>query len=256
MEKEAFMQWYYAGKDGQVGPIGEEEFQTLANDGSITPKTLVWNSTMTDWSAYGKIGDGSTAQAESTGESRRLFCVECGRAFSSDEMIRFGSSWVCASCKPVFVQKLKEGVTTVSGMEYAGFWIRFGAVFIDGIIIGVGSIIIKFPILMLIFGSATSKETTAALSYVMLNNTINFGLGIAYETFFIGKYAATPGKMLCKLKVITTEGDKVTYLRAFGRYFGKLLSYLTLTIGFIMAAFDDEKRALHDRICSTRVIKV
>jgi uncharacterized RDD family membrane protein YckC len=43
--------------------------------------------------------------------------------------------------------------------------------------------------------------------------------------------------------------------RAFGRYFGKLLSAIILGIGYIMAAFDSEKRALHDMICDTRVIK-
>jgi uncharacterized RDD family membrane protein YckC len=61
--------------------------------------------------------------------------------------------------------------------------------------------------------------------------------------------------MACGLKVVTPEGDKITYLRAFGRYFAKIVSSLTLLIGFIMAAFDDEKRALHDRICDTRVVR-
>ena len=52
------------------------------------------------------------------------------------------------------------------------------------------------------------------------------------------------------------DGSPVSYLRALGRYFGKLLSYLICSIGFIIAAFDDEKRGLHDHICSTRVIRV
>lgn len=249
------MQWYYAGKDGQAGPVGEEEFQSLVNEGTITPKTLVWNSTMTDWSAYGKTGSDPNDQEGATSESRRLFCAECGKEFSADEMIRYGNTWVCASCKPVFVQKLKEGVTTSAGMEYAGFWIRFGAVFIDGIILSVSNLVIRIPLLFVIYGSATSRNAAGTLGYILLSNIINFGLAITYETFFLGKYAATPGKMLCKLKVVAPDGGKITYLRAFARYFAKVLSYLTLTIGFIMAAFDDEKRALHDRICDTRVIR-
>jgi uncharacterized RDD family membrane protein YckC len=79
-------------------------------------------------------------------------------------------------------------------------------------------------------------------------------IAIGYETFFIGKYGATPGKMACKIKVVTADGGKVSYLLAFGRYFAKVLSSLTCLIGYIMAAFDDEKRALHDRICNTRVV--
>jgi uncharacterized RDD family membrane protein YckC len=79
-------------------------------------------------------------------------------------------------------------------------------------------------------------------------------IGITYETVLIGKYGATLGKMACKIKVVTAEGGRVSYLLAFGRYFAKILSAMILMIGYLMAAFDDEKRALHDRICNTRVI--
>jgi uncharacterized RDD family membrane protein YckC len=51
------------------------------------------------------------------------------------------------------------------------------------------------------------------------------------------------------------DGGKVSYGRAVGRHFAKYLSSFTLGIGYIMAGIDDEKRALHDRICNTRVIK-
>jgi uncharacterized RDD family membrane protein YckC len=61
--------------------------------------------------------------------------------------------------------------------------------------------------------------------------------------------------MACKLKVVTADNDRVSYPRAFGRYFAEILSGLILLIGYIMAAFDDQKRTLHDRICDTRVIR-
>ena len=70
----------------------------------------------------------------------------------------------------------------------------------------------------------------------------------------IGKYGATLGKMACRIKVVTSEGGPVSYMRALGRYFAKQLSCLTLMIGYIMAFFDKENRALHDRICDTRVV--
>jgi hypothetical protein len=61
-------------------------------------------------------------------------CAECGKAFDKGEMIRHGEAWVCAACKPVFLQKLSEAVEPVTGaMRYAGFWIRFAAKFVDGI---------------------------------------------------------------------------------------------------------------------------
>ena len=76
----------------------------------------------------------------------------------------------------------------------------------------------------------------------------------AYSIFFIGKYGATPGKMACKIKVVDATGAKIGYGRATGRFFAEILSGLIFYIGYIMVAFDDQKRALHDRICNTRVI--
>jgi uncharacterized RDD family membrane protein YckC len=61
--------------------------------------------------------------------------------------------------------------------------------------------------------------------------------------------------MACKLKVVMAEGDRVSYARAIGRHFAKYISGLILCIGYIMIGFDEQKRALHDRICDTRVIK-
>ena len=83
---------------------------------------------------------------------------------------------------------------------------------------------------------------------------LEYGLPAAFEIFFIGKYGATPGKMLMKIKVVTPDGGPVSYGRATGRYFAKMLSAIILYIGFLMAFWDEEKRALHERICNTRVV--
>ena len=64
----------------------------------------------------------------------------------------------------------------------------------------------------------------------------------------------TPGKMACGLKIIRSDGSALSYGRAIGRYFATMLSSFTLGIGYLMVAFDDEKRALHDRVADTRVI--
>jgi uncharacterized RDD family membrane protein YckC len=55
--------------------------------------------------------------------------------------------------------------------------------------------------------------------------------------------------------VVTPDGDRIGYIKAFVRYVGKVVSWIILGIGFIMAAFDGEKRALHDRMCETRVVR-
>ncbi|MEA2084376.1 MAG: RDD family protein [Thermodesulfobacteriota bacterium] len=253
------MEWFYATTKDPIGPISEEEFQNLVKQGKITPKTLVWNSTMTDWKHYSDVFGGNAEKprekTRSTVVSGGTPCSECGRTFSQDEMIRFGESWVCAACKPVFVQKLKEGVNVAGAWVYGGFWTRFGAKIIDGIIIGVIQGILNFGVGIVAGISSTPTSPEDMTAFFMVFYIVNIGVAVAYTTWFLGKYAATPGKMALGLKVITADGGKVSYLKAFGRYFAEIVSGIILCIGYIMAAFDDEKRALHDRMCNTRVVK-
>jgi uncharacterized RDD family membrane protein YckC len=84
---------------------------------------------------------------------------------------------------------------------------------------------------------------------------VSMVVAAVYQIFFLGKFGATPGKMALRLRVVTPTGGKISYARACGRYFAEILSSIILCIGYIMAAFDDQKRALHDYICNTRVIR-
>jgi len=83
----------------------------------------------------------------------------------------------------------------------------------------------------------------------------NLIVSAVYETWMIGRFGATAGKMACSLLVVNSDGTKLSYQRALGRHFAKYLSSFTLGIGYIMAGLDEEKRSLHDRVCDTRVIK-
>ncbi len=263
------MTWYYAINREKQGPITEAEFNTLVESGTITDDTLVWNETMTDWIPFGKLdskagepkevgsSEGSSRLEQDTGEKTapQKFCSECGKSFPEDELAKFQNDLVCASCKPAFLQKIREGVS-MGEMIYAGFWIRLGAKIIDGIIIAIVNFVINLAFGAMIIPTVTDPEDFQAVMIpVIIMSFLQWAVSFTYTTWFIGKFAATPGKMVCGLKVVTAEGEKVTYLRAFARCLGELLSGLILCIGYIMAAFDSEKRTLHDRICSTRVIK-
>jgi len=178
-----------------------------------------------------------------TGKSR---CSECGMLLGEDELIRFGDALVCAKCKPLFVQKLREGVAVAGEMVYAGFWIRVGAKFIDGIVLSV---------VTLALGFAGNLVTSNVIASSILQNILSFVLSVGYVTYFLGAYSATPGKMACGLRVVRPDGEKISYGRACGRCFAEFVSSLILGIGYLMVIFDEEKRALHDRICDTRVVK-
>ncbi|MGD9183229.1 MAG: DUF4339 domain-containing protein, partial [Desulfobacterales bacterium] len=132
------MNLFYADGDRQVGPIGKAELQTLIKAKKVNSQTLVWQPGMPTWQELGLFvrqkNQGETQSMQPAAPDRQSMCSECGQAFAEDDMIRFEDAWVCATCKPIFVQKIKEGVTLAGAMEYAGFWIRFGAWFIDWII--------------------------------------------------------------------------------------------------------------------------
>jgi uncharacterized RDD family membrane protein YckC len=180
------------------------------------------------------------------------YCSECGQPSAPEELARFGDRLVCPNCKNAYAQKLREGVATI----------------IDSIILAIPLGIVQ----ALLFGAMarsmapmaanpnpTPADVFAALGPMFglmgLSWLISVVVGCTYETLFIVYFAATPGKMAIGLKVLRPDGSKLQVGRAVGRYFAKTLSAMILGIGYIMVAFDDQKRALHDMICDTRVIQ-
>jgi uncharacterized RDD family membrane protein YckC len=257
------MAWYYAESGQQAGPVEDAQLDELLRSGRIQPETLVWREGMAGWKPYNQVRSAASSGSEPPvmvaeppppGTGGQAVCAECGGVFNLEDTISYGNARVCANCKPVFIQKLAEGAKLNTGeMAYAGFWTRFAAVFIDGLILGAFNLMTNGIGAALVI-PAMRGSPNAALGIQLVLMCVNLAVGMSYETLMIGKYGATVGKMVMKIRVITAEGQKVSYLRALGRYFAKLLSGMTLMIGYLMAAFDDEKRTLHDRICNTRVI--
>jgi len=140
------MQWYYADQGKSVGPLSEDDFLKLAAAGTITPKTLVWHEGMQEWAPYEKLSQPTQAAqpATSTGTGK---CRQCGKEFRLEEMVKFGDSMVCATCKPAFFQRLQEGATAGDGntpnadlmaqarTSLSGSWgLAVGATFVSGLI--------------------------------------------------------------------------------------------------------------------------
>ncbi len=251
------MNLYYADGDQQVGPIGKAELQSLIKTKKVNARTLVWQDGMESWQELGVFvrsqRNKNTRPNQVAVPLKQSVCAECGQAVAAEEMIRFNDARVCATCKPLFIQKIKEGVSVAGALNYAGFWTRFGAVVIDGCIIWIFSMILFIP--LGIFMPTSSDNPFVALSFMPVIMLLQYAIPAAYDTWFVGKYGATPGKMACKLKIVVADGTPVSYSRALGRHFAKWLSSIILGIGFLMAAFDDERRTLHDRICETRVVR-
>lgn len=247
------MDWYYVRDGEKVGPISDVEFQAVVAKGSVIDDTLVWNKTMKEWTRYAEISSTLGASLAMTADVNGRSCSMCGKEFADDELIQFEGSQVCANCKPNFVQQIREN-SEISGamvMRYAGFWRRWGAIFIDGIIMYVINIPanLGFQAAMAGMGDNTMLIPLAIVLYICM-----LVVPATYMIWMHGKYGATLGKKALGIKVVMSDGRPITYGRAIGRYFAYMLSGIILYIGYLMAAFDSEKRALHDHMCDTRVI--
>jgi uncharacterized RDD family membrane protein YckC len=249
------MNWYYAEGNQQKGPVSEAEIDQLFQRGQITGATLIWKEGMANWEAYSSVRSAAAASGTGPGlADGSVVCSQCGQIFGANDVIRYGDKAVCAACKPVFLQKLREGASiSATDLDYVGFWWRALAKIVDGIILQIINGIITYAGFMMAGMGARGSEPNFAV--IGLTYAINLIVQLFYYTFFVGAYGATPGKMACKIRIVNADGSKVSYQKAMGRCLAEILSFVTCFIGYLMAAFDDEKRALHDRICDTRVIR-
>ena len=140
-----------------------------------------------------------------------------------------------------------DGQTRVG---YASFWKRFAAWIIDAIITTVA-----FSILQLI--------VLASLGDV--DDSTGGAVATAYAASFIGQWLyyagmessvkrATLGKMVLGIAVTDVDGRRITFMRATGRHFAKMISGLILLIGYLMAAWTKKKQGLHDILAGTLVV--
>jgi len=240
------MNWYYALNGQQLGPVSEQEILQLASQGTLSAGSLIWRDGMGDWQPL------STA-------------LPAALATASPAAPQIGGFAVPEAQKDLVVQQMREGVSPAlpGALNYAGFWIRFVAKFIDNLVLiffvlilmgllGVGLYAAGVPI-----EPSQDPNTPPPTGFVILMIAyylFAFGFQIAYPAIMVAKYGATWGKMALGLKVVNDDGSKLSTGKSWGRGFAELVNQFTCAIGYIIAGFDSEKRALHDHICSTRVI--
>jgi uncharacterized RDD family membrane protein YckC len=250
------MSWYYALDGRKVGPVSKSDFKELVRTKKVNAQTKVWRPGLENWVELGRLIKPNqkleSGQPTESVPARTVACAECGQMFVEDDLLTLDNTQVCAACKPVYLQKLKEGLQTSGTLDYAGFWIRFGAYFIDYFILMLINFMLHMPVAFL--GLSSEPNAALLISAQLIIFVLQIAIPAAYTTWFLGKHGATPGKMACKLKVVTADGEPISYARALGRHFATWISAMILMIGFMMAGFDEQKRALHDRICDTRVV--
>jgi|SRR5665213_87871 len=134
---------------------------------------------------------------------------------------------------------------------YAGFWWRFLAALIDTVALMVAGGIIGAAIGLVLgeegHGPQLIQGSVSILSF--------FWQWLYFALFESSAMRATPGKAACGLIVVGLDGGQISFGRATGRYFAKIISALILMIGFMMAGWTRRKQALHDIIADTLVLR-
>ena len=151
---------------------------------------------------------------------------------------------------------------------YAGFWMRFVAAIIDGVLIGIVNLIILVPFLGLVGLTAASRASDvdmesegAGLMIALLSTYLISMLAVAVAGWLYfalmesSARGATLGKMALGLRVVDLNGNRIGFGRATGRYFGKIVSSAIFCIGYIMAGFTQQKQALHDIMAGCLVVR-
>lgn len=197
-----------------------------------------------------------------------LFCSQCGRTLAHSDMVQIAGNWVCGDCKPAYLSRMMaSGVAAGSprGWHYGGFWMRFGARMIDGFVLGVPFFILFVSMIPSLVKTQGDPSNQALAAFVAFGVSVFLGYFVVltcYEVLLLKYRGATLGKMACGLKVVRTDGTGLGWGVSFGRFFMwnivtsgiPYLNTVLMLISAIMAGTDSEKRAIHDRVCDTRVV--
>ena len=119
------MNWYYAEAGQQRGPVTDEELGQLVSQGVIRPETLVWNQTLPQWQPWSTVAPPPppataipappTIPGEPGVAPSRVRCDRCQQSFPMAETIEISGQRVCASCKPLWIQQVREGLVDPAG---------------------------------------------------------------------------------------------------------------------------------------------
>lgn len=182
-----------------------------------------------------------------------MFCAACGQAFSTPAAIAHPTSAQSAASPRV---------------EYGGFWLRFLAYLIDGAVIAIGICLVAIPLVFLTgLGTFLSQihpeedwnENGAWFIVVVIFFLATASLVITWLYHALmecSEWQATVGKKVLGLVVTDMQGRRISFGRATGRHFAKIVTNMVPAfIGYIMAGFTEKKQALHDMIAGCLILE-
>ena len=231
------MKWHYSHDGTQQGPVTEDEIKGMISAGSVKPSDLVWCDGMAGWEPVSSVAElMPQAPAETAAPSHA--------APSQAE----DSHAVAAAIMSAYV----EDSTLSQAVVYSGFWRRVAASLIDSVILGVVGAILGIVLGVAMVSGGTDDTEVVELT----GNVVGIFLGwLYYALMESSSKQATIGKMVMGIKVTDLEGNQISFARASGRHFGKIISSLILAIGYLMMLWTEKKQTLHDKMAGCLVVK-
>ncbi len=278
--------WYYADRDRQRhGPMDGVALAQSFRDGRVGLYALGWRDGMAQWQPLaemaGELGlladapsvpspqpgaalDPATPGAVGAGsEGRAVFTASEPTYQAQRDADAFAAATADTANRSPYsapsAALIGHGHVVLGGeVVYAGFWKRAAAYLIDGTVVGIAGAIVGVIIGGIIgaaFRIGGGPESAGLIAIQAVVQVVSLVLTACYYAYFhSSSNQATLGKMAIGIKVVNNDGEPISFMRGFGRYFALLLSCLTLGIGLLMAAFTERKRTLHDMISGTLVV--
>lgn len=199
------------------------------------------------------------------------FCSHCGQAFTVAAIPPRAPALAASVVAPV-----GGGAAAIpayagyaaSRVEYAGFWLRFLALLIDNVVMGIGFVLILVPLVFLtglqgLIGEFHPNEDLsdagifALIGLIFLAATVSLVFTWLYHALMeSSEWQATVGKKVLGLVVTDMAGQRVSFARSTGRHFGKIITNMVpFLVGYIMAGFTAKKQALHDMLAGCLVLR-
>jgi len=184
-----------------------------------------------------------------------LYCPYCGT--NNTSQANFCSACGANLVEPTVPTTQQPPVNIITKLDYAGFWRRFVAFIIDSIVLRAAASILTLATKGSFFYTPSFSTGLPDLGTIMLDPTNILSIIIVWLYYTLMESSskqATLGKMALGLIVTDMEGRRISLLRATGRHFGKIVSMMTIFIGFILAGITPRKQALHDMIAGCLVM--
>jgi uncharacterized RDD family membrane protein YckC len=213
---------YHVAKNGaQLGLLSDADIMDRMARGELSASDLCWTDGMTEWQPLGSKFRVPPPPAE-----LNPYAAPTSNVLAREQARRLG--------------------------DHPGFWNRVVAHIIDSIVMNIAGGALGFVLGLGLASTGVDDETTAEGLGALVGLLVSW---LYYAFMESSSSQATLGKMALGIVVTDLNGERISFGRATGRYFGQIVSAITLCIGFLMCAWTEKGQCLHDMMAGCLLYK-